>query len=217
MSKYFENFSLIRYNDSLAINITQRAAFTSQLFGDNFSFYPYQVKNGMRAEQVAEKYYGDPHLVWLVYFSNNIVDPYHEWTMDEQTFFAHLTAKYGSVEASRNKIVSYRVNWYEDSREIDKNAYNALPMGEKKYWEPQLDINNRPLFYRRKELDFISVAQDGDGNVTLSVPMAEASYWTPVTAFEIEEEENVKKSHIRLLDSRLAQTAASNLRKLLEE
>src|SRR4051812_41475730 len=120
MDRYFGNFSLIRYNNSTVIDITQRTAILTSIFGDNYAFYPYHVKNGLRAEQVAEKYYGSDDLVWLVYFSNSIVDPYHEWTMDEDTFNAHIIKAYGSIQAARTTIVKYRVNWYEDTRQLTK-------------------------------------------------------------------------------------------------
>lgn len=215
MSKYFTNFSLIRYNGARAIDITERAAIMTRIFGNNYAFYPYHVKNGMRADTVAERYYGDPDLVWLVYFSNNIVDPYHEWPMDEDTFNAHLISKYGSIDAARNIVVKYRVNWYEDTRELTRIQYNSLPPVEKKYWTPEFDNNNNPAFYRRKEIDFVAVAQDGNGNVSLSIPSNESSYWEAVSAYDIEEEENAKKSHIRLLDARFAATAVSNIKELL--
>jgi hypothetical protein len=217
MSRYFDNFRLIRYNNSLSINITQRAAILDSVFGDNYAFYPYQVKNGMRAEQVAEKYYGDPDLVWLVYFSNNIVDPYHDWAMDEETFNTHLIKKYGSVQSAHQTIVKYRINWYEDTRELTKIQYDSLPWYEKKYWTPEFDMNNLPLQYVRKPMDFIANFQDSDGTVTLSVDSEESEYWVAVTAYDVENEENTKKAHIRLLDSRLASTAQTNLRSLLGE
>jgi hypothetical protein len=216
MNRYFDNFQLIRYNNSLAINITERVALLNKVFGDNYAFYPYQVKNGLRADQVADRYYGDSDFTWLVYFSNNIIDPYHQWTKDEETFLAHIESEYGSVDAARAKIVKYRVNWYEDARELALIQYDSLPWYEKKYWTPEYDVNNRPTAYRRKEIDFVAVAQDGDGNVSLSIPVAEQQYWTPVTALDVEEEENAKKAHIRLLDNRLAGVAASNLRDLLK-
>lgn len=215
MSKYFQNFKLINYGTSLAIDITERAAILDSVFGDRYAFYPYRVKNGMRAEQVAEKYYGHPDMVWLVYFSNGIIDPYHQWTMDEATFDSHIIKKFGSMQAARQKIVKYRINWYEDTRQLDKITYNSLPWYEKKYWTPEFDINNLPLHYVRKPMDFVANFQEGDGTVHLSVPSDEAEYWTSVSAYDVEEEENAKKAHIRLLDSRLASTAETNLRTLL--
>jgi len=212
---YFENFALIRYNNAVTIDITQRTTILNQVFGDNYSFYPYHVKNGMRAEQVAEKYYGDANLVWLVYFSNNIIDPYHQWVMDEQTFKAFIEQKYGSIPEAISQIVKWRVNWFEDNTILTPTQYTALDSNLKKYWVPNFDNYGYPASYVRKEMDFASNAVDEDGNVTLSVPEGEEDYWVALNAFDYEEEENAKKSHIRLLDNRLAQTAVLNLRDLL--
>jgi hypothetical protein len=213
--RYFETFPLINYNGSVSLDITQRTAILDMVFGDRYAFYPYTIKDGMRAEQIAEKYYGDPDLVWLVYFSNGIVDPYHQWPMDQETFESSIKSAYGSLEAARTKIVQYRVNWYEDTRQLSSIQYNSLPWYEKKYWQPQFDINNLPLHYVRKPIDFVAIFQEGDGTVHLSVDADESQYWSAVTAYDIEEEENARKSHIRLLDSRLAPTAESNLKSLL--
>jgi hypothetical protein len=215
MSSYFQNFEMIRYNNAVMINITQRAAILNKVFGNRYAFYPYLVKNGMRAEEVAERYYGDPNFVWLVYFSNDIIDPYHQWTMDEETFKTHVNEKYGSIQAAAQKIISYRVNWYEDTTILSKSQFNVLSGSLKKYWTPRYDNSNVPISYVRKELNYSASTTNAEGDVILNVPDEELSYWVPVSAYEYEEEENRKKANIRLIDSRLAKTAETNLRELL--
>lgn len=215
MTSYFQNFELIDYNGAMMVNITQRAAILNKVSGNRYTFYPYLVKNGMRAEEVAEKYYGDPNFVWLVYFSNDIIDPYHQWTMDDDTFKEYVKTKYGSVQAAAQKIISYRVNWYEDTTVLSKSQYNSLDPSLKKYWTPNYDNYNAPVSYVRKVLEYSAVTSDASGNVTLNVPTLEIPYWIAVTAYDYEEEENSKKANIRLLDSRLAKTAESDLKELL--
>jgi hypothetical protein len=63
----------------------------------------------------------------------------------------------------------------------------------------------------------MAIAQDEDGNVTLSIPAEEQAYWSAVTAFDFEEEENAKKMNIKLLDSKLVTVAVDNLKTLLAE
>lgn len=217
MNRYFENFKRITYGKSNPINIMERAAILNMVFSSVYSFYPYKVKNGMRARTIAEKYYNDPNLDWLVYFSNNIVDPYHQWPMDEKTFNSFIIQKYGSLEAARTKVVSYRVNWYEDDRNLSKIQYDSLPANEKRYWSPVFDQYNRIVSFNRREIDHLSIAQDENGEVSLSVPSGEEAYWAPVTALEYEEEENAKKSNIKLLDAKLVSVAINNLKQLMAE
>jgi hypothetical protein len=217
MNRYFQNFAPVQYGSRVAINIMERTAILNSIFKNVYTFYPYQVKDGMRARTIAERYYGDPNLDWLVYFSNNIVDPYHQWPMDKDTFNAHVIEKYGSIQAARTKIISYRVNWYEDDRVLSRLQYNSLPHYEKKYWTPVFDDNNIVAGWKRREMDHLAIAQDGDGNVTLSIDETEQEYWIAVTALDYEEEENAKKSNIKLLDSKLVTTAVDNLKRLHAE
>lgn len=195
----------------------QRTSILNSVFGNRYAFYPYHVKNGMRAEQVAERYYGNTDFVWLVYMSNNIVDPYYEWTMDDETFKNYIRETYGSIEEARAKIVTYRVNWYEDATKLSPAQYDVLPAYSKKYWVPNFNNYNIPAYYERKQMDHLAISQDANGNVQLSVPVEEQQYWTAVSAYDLEEEKNADKAHIRLLDSKLAATAASNLKDLLRD
>lgn len=216
MNEYFKSFPLVRYDNNVMINITNRVAILNKIFSNRYAFYPYEVKNGMRADQVAERYYGDPDLVWLVYLSNNIVDPYHQWTMDEDTFNTHVIAKYGSVSEAQSRVAYYRVNWYEDNTSMSVSDFNDLPGNEKKYWEAELDQYNIPIAYVRKEMDHKVVAVDEDGDINnSSIDPSELSYWTPVTMYDIEVEENRNKASIRLLDNRLSTAAIENLKELL--
>jgi hypothetical protein len=216
MNKYFAQFPTIQYGKDSLINITNRVSILNQVFGDQYAFYLYQVKNGMRAEQVAEKYYGDPDLVWLVYLSNNIIDPYYQWPMSDEVFNAHIVSNYGSVDAARAKIAHYRVDWYDDGAVIDASEYNDLDPHGKKYWTPQLDQFNQAVTYVRKQIDHTCASYDAAGNVIgLPVPDAEKMYWAPVSYYDIEEEKNADKASIKLLDNRYASTAVSNLKDLL--
>ena len=61
---------------------------------------PFTIKEGERAEDIADYYYGSVDYTWLVYLSNNILDPYHEWPMAEAEFNQYLIEKY-SEESGR--------------------------------------------------------------------------------------------------------------------
>jgi len=95
MAKYFQNFPIIDYDGYKVRDITRRSSFTA-LAANNPSLYlPFTIKEGERAEDVANYYYGSTDYVWLVYMSNNIIDPYHQWPMAEADFNNYLIEKYG--------------------------------------------------------------------------------------------------------------------------
>lgn len=95
MAKYFDYFPKIEYDGQRVVDITRRNSFT-QMAASNPSLYlPFTVKEGERPEDIADYYYGSVDYTWLVYMSNNIIDPYHQWPMAEADFNNYLIEKYG--------------------------------------------------------------------------------------------------------------------------
>lgn len=116
-TKYFENFPIVEYNGKKVRDITRRNTFVKNVSTNPMLFLPYTVKQNERAEDVAQFYYGSVDYVWLVYMANQIIDPYYEWPMDEETFNNYLIAKYGEVSGQVGDDV---VDWTKDDT-IDDN------------------------------------------------------------------------------------------------
>jgi hypothetical protein len=95
MVKYFENFPTIEYEGQRVRDITRRNSFTKLVSTNPLLFLPYTVREGERPEDIANFYYGSTDYTWLVYISNNIIDPYHQWPMAEADFNNYLVEKYG--------------------------------------------------------------------------------------------------------------------------
>ncbi len=93
--RYFDNFPTIDYEGYKVKDITRRTNFTQIVASNPALYLPFTIKEGEKAENIAEYYYGSTDYTWLVYLSNNILDPYHEWPMAEAEFNAYLVEKYG--------------------------------------------------------------------------------------------------------------------------
>ena len=107
-TKYFKNFPLIRYNDTLVRNIMLKSSFVGNLNLGDTAFYTYEVKDGERPTTVAFNYYNSIDYVWLVYLSNQITDPYFEWLLSSQDLDAHVIKKYGSLQSAQQTIIEYK-------------------------------------------------------------------------------------------------------------
>jgi hypothetical protein len=118
MAKYFENFPVIKYDGKLVRDITRRNQFLRSVSTNPLLFLPYTVKQNERAEDVAQFYYGSVDYVWLVYMANQIIDPYYEWPMDEETFNQYLISKYQDVSGENGDDV---VDWTR-STDNDENV-----------------------------------------------------------------------------------------------
>jgi hypothetical protein len=115
--KYFEDFPIIKYEGRTIRDISRRASFVRAVANNPFVYYPYTVKEGERAEDIANAYYGSVNYVWLVYMANNIIDPYYEWPMDAQTFNDYLVAKY---QEESGRIGEDVIDWTKDET-VDEN------------------------------------------------------------------------------------------------
>lgn len=156
MSSYFNYFPSLIYSNTAVTNIIAKVKFDESVAKNLAVYYPYTIAEGERPDQIAEHYYEDAQYDWVIYFSNSITDPYHEWPKDSNQFNQFITAKYGSIANSQLQIAYYRVNYEADETVISPAAYAALTAGQKKYWAPILGYNEEVLNYQRKELDLIS-------------------------------------------------------------
>ncbi|MGY8864607.1 MAG: baseplate wedge protein 53 [Methylophagaceae bacterium] len=114
--KYFENFPIIEYEGRRVRDISRRSSFVRALSNNPYIYYPYTVSEGERAEEVAHFYYGSVDYVWLVYMANNIIDPYHEWPMDPQTFNDYIVEKYTEESGEVGEDV---IDWTRDPSNDD--------------------------------------------------------------------------------------------------
>jgi hypothetical protein len=156
MTKYFSRFPLVDYNGVPAKNIMARVDFTEESKKDVYSNFDYVLQEGStRPDILSFNYYGSPHYDWLVYLSNNVVDPYHDYYLSEEDFKKYIIGKYGSIENARTKILYYRNNWAPDESLISESVYDGLQPNIKKYWKPKLNNTNQIIGYERVKDDWI--------------------------------------------------------------
>lgn len=151
---YFQKFPSISYNDYVVRDISVRAKLTQYLTESGLALLPYTIKEGERADNIASFYYEDPYYAWAIYLVNGIIDPYSEWPKDSNTLDRYIEEKYGSIEAARDTILRYEVDWASDTSLISPETYNALPQTNKKYWAPQYGYNREVISYFRQQLDW---------------------------------------------------------------
>lgn len=157
MSRYFENFSISQYNNEYCRTLIQRTALTQDVVKRTALFFPYQAQEGDRSDTLSFLYYNDPSLDWLVFFANDIVDPYYGWHLPLNQFNDYITDKYGSLSSAQLKTHHYQVEWANDDTTLTVSAYNSLPCvyptNTKKYWTPSLTDIGEIVGYKRKHED----------------------------------------------------------------
>lgn len=153
MSGFFNYFPALFYSNTAATNIIAKVRFEESVAKNLAVFYPYTIVEGERPDQIAQRYYDDPTYDWVIYLSNNITDPYHEWPMSQQILDEYIATKYGSVANAQAQIAYYKVNYENDDSVISSAAYDALAASQKQYWAPIIgQLANNVLNYERKVL-----------------------------------------------------------------
>lgn len=159
MDNFFKHYPLVQYgntvSNTVSVNLMAKIAFQKKLQQNYEIFHPYTIKEGDRADTIANYYYGDPGYDWIVYFSNGIVDPYHDWYLDGESFKRFITDKYGSLTSAKRNIKFFRSNYVSDDSMITVAAYDALSAEQKKFWAPVSGQFNNIVRYERKKEDVI--------------------------------------------------------------
>lgn len=199
MAKYFDSFPDTVYNGTTLKNITMRAKILDSYKSNASNFYPYTLSDGETADNLAYDYYGDPGYNWVIYYCNDIIDPYYDWPVSNKDFDLYIKDKYGSVSACQSKLAFYRKkpSIYYISRDnpnlfLTEAVYSPTVYGYS--W------------------DKVSIDDDIRIYSTTSPNPAE---WMSIDCYTYELEENEKKRYIKLLDKSLIPSIERQLREIM--
>jgi hypothetical protein len=104
---YFRYFPTVDYDGVLTRNLLTRADLAQDIVYRYGIFYPYRIRDHERADTIAHDYYGDSRYFWLVLAANDVLDPYHDWPLDDEDFLQYVRAKYGTVEYAQATVHHY--------------------------------------------------------------------------------------------------------------
>lgn len=194
MSKYFQYFPKIRYGAKVMTDITKGVRFFSDIENDPYAYLPYTVKEGESPEEVANLYYGSTDHVWVVYHSNQIIDPYFQWPMSTEALERTIQKKYkAAAEASIGQELSAQsvLQWTQNSTSsmIDNIVYYYDAFGVK-----------------------INADTYANGQINSNI---EASDWTAMRIYDEELRANEALRDIQLLNREYLNVAVKNLKRSL--
>tara|TARA_R110000772_G_scaffold203448_2_gene313627 strand:+ start:183 stop:785 length:603 start_codon:yes stop_codon:yes gene_type:complete len=198
MSKYFRYYPQTQYafaNGSFTIeksvkNISLKTVLMDNLSQDDpYIFLRYTISEDEKAEDIADFYYDDPAMSWLVYFANDIVDPYTQWPKTYENFTEYFRKKYASqaLPTGTDAIV-----WGQNATRTDNIVHWKNTDDETMLISPDSYIR----------------AQTFNGDFV-------AGDWTAVRRFDYEMEENENMRNILLVNTSYAPIVLENLRSLL--
>ena len=150
---YFDSFPIINYGSTdgtikTVTNLLKRVAIRSKVKTNAALFDTYDVKNGETPEIIADKFYDDPELHWVIMLVNNVTDRYHDWPMNEQQFSTFVNEKYSNPDGIHHHEITQESGDTKQTIEVydpdlissDTDAYtSATPITNREYEESEQD------------------------------------------------------------------------------
>ena len=149
-------------------------------------FDKYEIVEGARPDVVAEEFYGDAELDWVVLMTAGIINVRDEWPLSNYRLYQYVEHKYGILELNE-------VRYYETKEIKDSNGRLILPAG------------------KIVDEDFVLNYSDNGNKVSVSGLGVRRG----VSNWEYETIENNKKSSIYLLKRGYLQQFLNDMREIM--
>lgn len=132
---YFRQLSELEYpslsNDRNSIydytrvkNIFRRSVIREDILESYVAFEKYSIQGDERPDNVAEIFYGDSSLDWVILITNNIINVRDDWPMSNPDLYNYLSEKYTEQELAN-------IHHYETLKILDGQGRLIQPEG---YW-----------------------------------------------------------------------------------
>jgi hypothetical protein len=141
-------------------------------------YYTHDIKEGQTCEYIANRYYGDSTLDWVIYIVNDIIDPQYDLPLGYQDFINYVKSKYNSIESALSTTHHYEQIIQSQSVlfdgtiipekyiTVDLTTYNGLPINEKRdisnfTYEERLNESKRTIKILHKDflINFINESE----------------------------------------------------------
>lgn len=103
-------------------NLFRRFKLREDIASDFSAFEQYNIKGDERPDQVADLFYDDPTLDWVILTTNNIINQNHSWPMSNSQFYDYMYDKYGM---NINAIKHYETYEIVDSTDTERVVLDA--------------------------------------------------------------------------------------------
>ena len=230
---YFKSFPYTFYSldDASTVqvvtNITNRVALSDEIKNNLSLFEEYDIKDGETPELVADKFYNNSELHWLVLHYNEIIDPRFDWPLDANNLNRQVAGKYTDVNAthhfedangnytngnayilSSNAFTNFSVNDV-----ITNNTNNGVGYITEKNSTSNVRITITTGGFKTGDEILKSSNTSNRANITSTVILS----GTPISNFTFEEELNESKRRIKILKASYIDAVVNDFKKKLGE
>lgn len=176
-------------------NLFRRNKLRDDLKGVFTVFNKYEIVEGARPDTVAEEYYGDAELDWVVLMTAGIIHVRNEWPLSNYDLYKYAEEKYGT---SLNDV-----HHYETVEVRDSDGKLILPAGK------VVDEDFKIYYYDNDQYYTNDATVLGENVVAISNPTVS------INNYEYEVLKNNEKSSIYLLKPEYLQQFLNDMRQIM--
>ncbi len=162
-------------------------------------FNKYEIVDGARPDTVAEEFYGDAELDWVVLMTAGIINVRDEWPLSNYRLYQYVEQKYDILELNE-------VRYYETKEIKDSNDRLILPAEKIVDEDFSISYYDNGIYYTN---DSTSSFDENVERVIIPNPVRGVSNW------EYETIKNNKKSSIYLLKRGYLQQFLNDMREIM--
>jgi len=149
---YFQNFPKTYYSlDNLQsiqviTDITRRIDLVKEIKNNNSFYDPYDVIDGETPEIVADKFYNDSELYWIILMANEMIDPRFDWPLSYVNLLNYVDNKYGTANV-------YASHHYENADGFIVNSTEAGAVSVSNFdYESEVNENKRRIKVPKQQI-----------------------------------------------------------------
>lgn len=198
-----------RNSIQVVTDISKRAKISDEIKNNLSFFHDYIVKDGETPELLADKFYDDPQLHWLILHVNEIFDSKFEWTMMVPELVHYANKKY------KNRFQTHHYET-DDGLIVNGNLYIQSSFGFSNFNPDDIIINRSSdgkgvIVAKISSSNVVVNVSDGgfitgeqisvfsNSNITANITATTTIGCEPITAFLYEDRLNEERRTIKIL------------------
>jgi hypothetical protein len=178
-------------------------------------YYSYPVKDSDTAPIIAFKYYGDALRHWIVYFANQVTDPYFDMPLNNADLENNLVVKYGSL--SNAQATLFEVTQYVNVTTVFQGSSNTISYQSTLQQPYSFNFTTNQL--EGVTLPSIEFPVINRGSNTCTLPdgsvVTTTTTWVATNAYDYYIQQNENNRVIKLVDSQYAAPIEQQFQQLL--
>jgi hypothetical protein len=215
MPQILYTFSEDLFNYQSVVNIFARVKILDSILQNSLVYYEYPVKDSDTAPVIAFKYYGDALRHWIVYFANQVIDPYFDMPLNQNDLENNLIVAYGSLANAQATL--YEVTQYVNVTTSFMGSFNTVSYPST--LQQPYTFNFKTSQLEPVTLPTIDHPLLDQGSTTVELPdgslVTTSTVWVATNAYDYFTNQNETKRTIQLLDSQYAAPVEQQFQSLM--